>query len=126
MDLRIDLHHTDWLHELVFPLLFFSVPLAISLVWTGDVLIAIAPAMLLSGYLFAPRHLWPIWLGAIALLWAVQGAAALTGEFASDPQNGETFWSFAAESLVLTVVLVLVPVWLGKKLRQVRTRSTPG
>lgn len=125
MDLRIDLHHTDWLHQLVYPLLFFAVPLAVSLVWNGGILILTVPAMLLAGYLFAPRHLWLVWLGIVAMLWAVQGVAALLGEWATEgSENGETIWSFAAESLVFTVVLVLVPLWLGRKLHQVRTPTT--
>ena len=84
MDLHFDLRHTDWLHELFFPLLLFAVPLAISLVWTGEVLLLTLPLMALAGFLFAPRHLWPIWLGSCAILWGVQGVAALMGEFATD------------------------------------------
>ncbi len=124
MDLHVDLHHTDWIHDLVYPLMVFAVPLAVSLVWTGDLMIAIAPAMLLAGFLFAPRHIWLVWLGSVVMLWAVNGVAALMGEFESEAGNGETIWSFAFESLIFTAVLVLVPLWLGRKLHQMRERST--
>ncbi len=109
---------------LVYPLLFFAVPLAVSLIWTGDLLIVIAPAMFLAGYLFAPRQLWPVWLSSFAILWGIQGIAALMGEFESEPGSGETVWGFAPVALIFTVALVLVPLWLGRKLHQVRARST--
>lgn len=123
MDLHIDLHHTDWLHDLVYPLLFFAVPMAM-MFWAGEWLLLTVPMMFLAGFVFAPRHLWLVWLGTVAILWGVQGVAALMGEFESEPGSGETLWGFAPVALVFTVVLVLVPLWLGRKLHQVRTRST--
>lgn len=127
MELRIDRRHTDWLHDVIYPLLFFTAPLAVSLVWSGEVLLLTLPVMFLAGFLFAPRHLWLVWLGSIAILWAIQGVAALLGEWTTETaEDGETIWSFAAESLVFTAVLVLVPLWLGRKLHQVRARSTRG
>ena len=119
-----DVPHTDWLHDVLYPVRFFAVPLAVSLVWPGDLILLIAPVMLLAGYLFTPRHLWMVWLGSLAILWGIQGVAALMGAFASDAENGETVWSVAAESLLFTAVLVLVPLWVGRTLRQLTTRST--
>lgn len=124
MDMHLDLRHTDWIHELVFPLLFFAVPLAVSLVWTGEVLLLTLPLMALAGFLFAPRHLWLTWLGSFAILWGIQGVAALMGEFESEPGSGETLWGFAPVALIFTVALVLVPLWFGRKLHQMRARST--
>ena len=122
MDLHIDLHHTDWRNDLVFPLALIAVPMVASVIGAGEWLTLAFPVSIVAGFLFAPRHLWLVWLGAVVMLWTVYGTANLLGviePLADDPAEGETWWTFALESLIFMAGLVWLPLTIGRWLHRV-------
>lgn len=122
MEMHIDLHHTDWMHDLVYPLALIAVPMVASVIGAGEWLTLAFPVSILAGYLFAPRHTWLVWLGAVVMLWLVYGGANLLNviePLADDPAEGETWWTFAIESFIFMAGLVWLPVTIGRLLRRV-------
>ncbi len=122
MQMHLDLHDIDWRHDLVYPLALIAVPMVASVIGAGEWLIMAFPVAIVAGYLFAPRYLWMVWLGAIVMLWTVYGTANLLNiiePLADDPSQGETWWTFALESFVFMAGLVWLPVTIGRLLKRV-------
>lgn len=121
MQMHLDLHDTDWRHDLLSPLALIAIPIVISAFGPGGILTLAFPVAIVAGYLFAPRHLWVVWLASVVLMWASYGSAVLLDVLpgpAEDPSSGETIWSFAAESFMFMAVLVLLPLWIGRLLKR--------
>lgn len=121
MQMHLDLHHIDWRDDLVYPLALIAVPIVISAFGPGGVLTLAFPVAVVAGYMFAPRHLWLVWLASVALMWASYGSAVLLDVLPSpseDPSSGETIWSFAAESFVFMAGLVWLPLTIGRLLKR--------
>lgn len=108
-----------FLKEYGVPLLILM-PLAVTFAIGGWVLLIYSAAALLVGLAFKPRHVWIPWLGAILLLWTAGAVMLLSGNWPwQDPTHGETFSSYAIETVLFTAVLVLLPLFVGKILRGV-------
>jgi hypothetical protein len=121
MELHIDLHHTDWQHEVIYPLALIALPMVASVIGAGEWLTTAFPVALLAGFLFTPRHPWLVWLGSVLMMWLVYGSANLLGllePLAEDPAQGETIWTFALESFIFMAVLVLLPLWIGRTIQR--------
>lgn len=117
MQMHIDLHETTWRYDLVLPLALIAVPMIVSVIGPGEWLVFTFPVSAIAGYIFTPRHLWLVWLGAVVMMWVVYGTAALTGllpPLENDPAAGETWWTFALESFIFMAMLVFVPLWFGR------------
>lgn len=117
MEMHVDLHDTDWRHDLLYPLAVIAVPMVASVIGPGELLTVTFPVSIAAGYLFRPRLLWMVWLGSVVMLWAVYGGANLLNiiePLADDPAEGETWWTFALESFVFMAGLVWLPVSIGR------------
>jgi hypothetical protein len=120
MQLHLGLHHTEWTHDLVFPLAIIAVPMVMSVVSYGEWLLLAFPAAIVAGYLFTPRSLWLVWLGSVVMMWVVYGGAVLLDVLPApgeEPGDGETVWSFAIEAFFFMAGLVWLPLWVGRLLR---------
>ncbi len=107
----------NWQRELGIPLAALAVLMVLSVVSYGEWLLLAFPVATAVGYLLQPARLWVVWLGSVVLMWVVYGSAVLVGledKPATDPAQGETWWTFALESFVFMAVLVLVPMWIGR------------
>lgn len=114
-------HRIKRLREIALPLGLLLVPMVMSVVGPGDLLILSFPVALLIGFFLSPNHSWPIWIGSIVLVWVVYGCAVLLGALPEPGEagDGETVWSFMIEAAIFMAVLVLLPLWLGRSAGQV-------
>ena len=122
MEMHTGLHVTDWRHDLFYPLALIAVPMVASVIGPGELLTLAFPVSVVAGYLFAPRHLWLVWLGSVVMLWVVYGSANLLDivePLADDPAEGETWWTVAIESFIFMAGLVWLPVTIGRLVRRV-------
>jgi hypothetical protein len=81
----------------------------------------ILPAVALAvGIILRPRHVWLIWLGAVVIQWIAMG---VLGKYA-DPED-ETVLSLILEAFVWMALGVLLPVWLGRTIRNLTEANRP-
>ena len=81
--------------------------------WEGLLFVLILPASAFAiGFVLRPRHVWFTWLCAGVIQWL---AMAARGKYA-DPE-GETPFSVAGEAFAWMAMGVLLPVWLGRTVR---------
>jgi hypothetical protein len=109
----------QWKRDLALPLAVIAIPMVLSVVSWGEWLMLAFPAAAAVGYLLQPARLWVVWLGAVVLMWFVYGGAVLVGleeQPATDPSQGETWWTFALESFIWMAILTLLPMWIGRLL----------
>lgn len=110
---------SEWLRGFVLPLVILVVPMIFSVISAGEWLNATIPLAFVIGSFLRPKRLWPLWLGSIALMWAVYGYATYVVHLMPAPGEagaGETVWTFALESVIFMAGLVLLPLWLGRRL----------
>jgi hypothetical protein len=114
--------YRNWPHDLYLPLAVIAVPMVMSVVFYGEWLLLAFPAAVVAGYLFTPRSLWMVWLGSVVMMWVVYGGAVLLDVLPApgeEPEEGETWWTFALESFLFMAGLVWLPVTIGRFLRRV-------
>lgn len=66
------------------------------------------------GWLLRPKHLWIIWIEAIALWWLAGGAWSLWGDETAPGEAEETVFSFMIETVPFTAIGVLLPMFIGR------------
>lgn len=112
----------DWPREIALPLILLFIPVLLSLVSYGEYLIGCAPVAFVIGLILKPKRLWPIWMGAIALVWLSYGTATLLHLPSVEGGGEETVGSFMFESVIFMAILVLLPLWLGRLVERLRWR----
>lgn len=115
-------HAAQWLREAArdhwLPLLVLAAPInwVVYQADTAENAIPMLPLPIVAfvvGLALRPRHVWFVWLGSVVILWLVMG---LWGAY-SDPGGGETVFSLILEAFVWMYFGVLLPVWLGRFIR---------
>jgi hypothetical protein len=87
--------------------------------WEGVWFVLILPlSAFVVGVVLRPRHAWFVWLGAVVIQWIAMG---VLGKYA-DPE-GETVLSLVLEAVPLMAMGVLVPVWLGRTVRNLMEQN---
>ena len=87
--------------------------------WEGLLFVLILPASAFAfRFVLRPRHVWFIWLCAVVIQWL---AMAALGKYA-DPE-GETPFSLTVEAFAWMAMGVLLPVWLGRTVRNLVWRA---
>lgn len=87
--------------------------------WEGLVFVLILPiSAFVIGFVLRPRHVWFVWLSAVVIQWI---AMAVLGKYA-DP-DGETPFTLTIEAFAWMAMGVLVPVWLGRTVRNFTERT---
>lgn len=100
------------------PLLLLVAPIGL-VVWSTElestpVLFVLPAAALAVGFFLRPRHVWLVWLGAVVIQWLAMG---VFGKYI-DPED-ETVPSLILEAFPWMAMGVLLPVWLGRTIRNV-------
>jgi hypothetical protein len=113
---------SPWPRTIALPLGLLVVPVLLSLVSYGEYLIGCAPVAFAIGIILNPRRLWPIWIGAIVVMWVSYGTATLLHLPAVEGGGEETVGSFMFEAVIFMAVLVLLPLWLGRLVERLRAR----
>lgn len=87
--------------------------------WEGPLFVLILPvSALVVGFVLRPRHVWFVWLCAVVIQWIAMG---VLGKYA-DPE-GETPFTLTVEAFAWMAMGVLVPVWLGRTIRNLTERN---
>jgi hypothetical protein len=104
------------------PLLLLVVPIGLVVGGTElestPFLLILPAAALAVGFGLRPRHVWLVWLGAVVIQWIAMG---VLGKY-SDPED-ETVLSLILEAFAWMAMGVLVPVWLGRTMRNAMEQS---
>ncbi len=89
--------------------------------WEGLLFVLILPVSAFAvGFVLGPRHVWFVWLCAVVIQWIAMG---VLGKY-NDPE-GETVGSLILEAFAWMAMGVLVPVWLGRMVRNLRQNRHP-
>lgn len=88
---------------------------------TALLLLVLPVAAFVVGFALRPRHVWVVWLGAVVIQWIAMG---VLGKY-NDPED-ETVGSLILEAFAWMAMGVLVPVWLGRTVRNLRQNRHPG
>ncbi len=81
-------------------------------------LLVLPVAAFVVGFVLRPRHVWFVWLGAVVIQWIAMG---VLGKYA-DPED-ETVLSLIIEAFPWMAIGVLVPVWLGRTVRNLTEQN---
>jgi hypothetical protein len=98
------------------PLLILIVPINIAVgVWVLDFpwfafVSAVPITAAVIGWIYRPRHVYVIWLGAILILWISMG---LWGRY-NDPGPDETVMSLILEAIIWMALGVALPLWAAR------------
>ena len=101
------------------PLALLVAPIGV-VVWGTELesapfLLILPLAAFAIGWWLRPRHVWFVWLGAVVIQWVAMG---VLGKYA-DPED-ESVASLIIEAFPWMAIGVLVPMWLGRRVRTVR------
>jgi len=91
-------------------------PMLVSLQF-GEFLTIAFPLSILVGFMYRPTKIWFLWIASTVLLNVVYGTAVLLNLIegpSSDPSQGETVWTFLAESPIWMAMLVAIPMFIGR------------